>query len=283
MISEYEFPTVGQIAHAQELRGAEVVHVAAGGGRLDPAGALRRGDRRADRARLLHDRLVPHRPPARRRRDRAHRPRARARSASPTRTRRSARSTSTPARSASTSSPAARSSTCSPRRASASSTSARELLPELLPTPDRLVRRRGHLPDGHLRLLAGRRRPPLRRRHAAGAEHLRAASPACRSSRRPAPPRSRSTSPGSPTRLIDGARASSARVVVTPREPARRGPLVCVALDRRRARSSTRSPRRRSSARSATRTSASRSTSTTSRRTSTGCSTRSRENRSLLA
>ena len=28
VISEYEFPTVGQIAHAQELRGAEVVHVA---------------------------------------------------------------------------------------------------------------------------------------------------------------------------------------------------------------------------------------------------------------
>ena len=27
LISEYEFPTVGQIAHAQELRGAEVVHV----------------------------------------------------------------------------------------------------------------------------------------------------------------------------------------------------------------------------------------------------------------
>ena len=27
MISEFEFPTVGQIAHAQELRGAEVVHV----------------------------------------------------------------------------------------------------------------------------------------------------------------------------------------------------------------------------------------------------------------
>ena len=30
VISEYEFPTVGQIAHAQELRGAEVVHVAPG-------------------------------------------------------------------------------------------------------------------------------------------------------------------------------------------------------------------------------------------------------------
>ena len=27
VISEYEFPTIGQIAHAQELRGAEVVHV----------------------------------------------------------------------------------------------------------------------------------------------------------------------------------------------------------------------------------------------------------------
>ena len=30
VISEYEFPTVGQIAHAQELRGAEVVHVRPG-------------------------------------------------------------------------------------------------------------------------------------------------------------------------------------------------------------------------------------------------------------
>ena len=44
---------------------------AAGGRRVDPARALRRGDRRAHRARLLHDRLLPHRPPARRRRDRA--------------------------------------------------------------------------------------------------------------------------------------------------------------------------------------------------------------------
>jgi len=30
VISEYEFPTVGQIAHAQELRGAEVIHVTPG-------------------------------------------------------------------------------------------------------------------------------------------------------------------------------------------------------------------------------------------------------------
>src|SRR5919198_2001745 len=38
VISEYEFPTVGQIAHAQELRGAEVVHV-----RPDADGAIRPG------------------------------------------------------------------------------------------------------------------------------------------------------------------------------------------------------------------------------------------------
>src|SRR5262245_51174536 len=36
VISEYEFPTVGQIAHAQELRGAEVVHV-----RPEPDGSIR--------------------------------------------------------------------------------------------------------------------------------------------------------------------------------------------------------------------------------------------------
>lgn len=35
VISEYEFPTVGQIAHAQELRGAEIVHV-----RPDPDGSI---------------------------------------------------------------------------------------------------------------------------------------------------------------------------------------------------------------------------------------------------
>jgi selenocysteine lyase/cysteine desulfurase len=36
VISEYEFPTVGQIAHAQELRGAEVVHV-----KPEPDGSIR--------------------------------------------------------------------------------------------------------------------------------------------------------------------------------------------------------------------------------------------------
>ena len=123
MISEYEFPTVGQIAHAQELRGAEVVHVRpeADGSipaerfaeAIDERTALvccttvsyRTGHRHdvAEIARLAHDagRALPRR----------------------LATRRSARSTSTPARSASTSSPAGRSSTCSARRASASSTS----------------------------------------------------------------------------------------------------------------------------------------------------------------
>ena len=96
----------------------------AGGRRLDPGRALRRGDRRADGARLLHDRLVPHRPPPRRRRDRPARPRP----GRPLPRRlvpgRSARSTSTRTRSGSISPRAGRSSTCSDRRGSASSTSA---------------------------------------------------------------------------------------------------------------------------------------------------------------
>ncbi len=50
VVSDFEFPTIGQIWHAQELRGAEVVHVPAGR-RRDPARALRRGDRRANGAR----------------------------------------------------------------------------------------------------------------------------------------------------------------------------------------------------------------------------------------
>ena len=70
VISEYEFPTIGQIAHAQELRGAEVVHV-----RPDPDGSIpperfAEADRRANGARLLHDALVPLGAPPRRRRDR---------------------------------------------------------------------------------------------------------------------------------------------------------------------------------------------------------------------
>ena len=78
-------------------------------GRARPAGAdgsmgraVRRGDRRADGARLLHDGLVPVRSPPRRRRDRRPRRTRRARSCSPTATRRAARSSSTSGRSAPT-------------------------------------------------------------------------------------------------------------------------------------------------------------------------------------
>ena len=99
VISEYEFPTVGQIAHAQELRGAEVVHVRPDARRLDPGRAVRRGDRRAHRSRLLHDDLVPHRATGTTSPRSPRSPTRTARSCSPTATRRRARSSSTCARS----------------------------------------------------------------------------------------------------------------------------------------------------------------------------------------
>jgi selenocysteine lyase/cysteine desulfurase len=40
VVSDYEFPTVGQIAHAQELRGAEIVHVHPGADGVIPAEAF---------------------------------------------------------------------------------------------------------------------------------------------------------------------------------------------------------------------------------------------------
>ncbi len=40
VISDYEFPTVGQIAHAQALRGAEIVHVRPGEGGIIPIDAF---------------------------------------------------------------------------------------------------------------------------------------------------------------------------------------------------------------------------------------------------
>ena len=195
VISEYEFPTVGQIAHAQELRGAEVVHVRPDAGRLDPGRAVRRGDRRAHGARLLHDDLVPHGPPPRRRRDRRGRPRERsararrqlpgggrdrARRAHARRRLRHGRHGQVPAR------------LRRPRLPLGAARGARR--PDA--DADRLVRRRGHLPDGHLRLLAARDRPPLRCGHAAGAEHLRGRRRPRRSSRRRACPRSRRTCAG---------------------------------------------------------------------------------------
>ena len=139
--------------------------------------------------------------------------------------------------------------------------------------PDRLVRRREHLRDVDRRLLPAPERPPLRLGHAARPGPLRRGRRACRSSRRWGSRRSRRTSPASSTRLIDGLDELGA-TVATPREPARRGPLVCVRSTdvdalvvhaRRRARSSSRPARTRHG---------SRSTSTTWRRTSTGSSGR---------
>ena len=134
VISEYEFPTIGQIAHAQELRGAEVVHVRPDADGGDLARALRGGDRRADGARLLHDGVLPLGPPARRRRDRrgrARRGRARAGGQLSGLRRGGARRA---ARSAPTSSRAAPSSTCSGRPASGSCGSGPRSTSALVPT-----------------------------------------------------------------------------------------------------------------------------------------------------
>ena len=161
------------------------------GRRLDPGGEVRRGDRRAHGARLLHDDLVSHRAPQRCRRDRRGGPRERrprprrqlpgggrdrARRPGARRGLRHGRHGEVPARL---------------RRARLPLGEARAAR-GAAPDPDRLVRRRGHLPDGHLRLLAARDRPALRRGDAAGAEHLRrrrrpracCRRPACRPSRR---------------------------------------------------------------------------------------------------
>ena len=102
VISEYEFPTVGQIAHAQELRGAEVVHV-----RPEPDGRIpleRFADAIDERTALVCCTAVSfrsgHRHDVARSRSSLTRT---VRSSSPTATRRSARSRSTCGRSAPTS------------------------------------------------------------------------------------------------------------------------------------------------------------------------------------
>ena len=205
MISEYEFPTVGQIAHAQELRGAEVVHVRPGpdgsisaerfAEAIDERTALvccttisYRTGHRHDVAAIAAARARERRARARRQLPGGRRDRARRRG-----------------RSGSTSSPAGRSSTCSPRPASASSGVRPELFAGAPADADRLVRRRGHLPDGHLRLLARTDAhgastagtPPVPNIYAGVAGIVdRRRRPACRRSRR--------TSAGSTPRLIDG-------------------------------------------------------------------------------
>ena len=86
VISEYEFPTVGQIAHAQALRGAEVVHVTpAADGSIPPERFAEAVDERT----ALVCCTVRTSPRSRRSRMRV------GRSCLPTATRRSARSSST--------------------------------------------------------------------------------------------------------------------------------------------------------------------------------------------
>jgi selenocysteine lyase/cysteine desulfurase len=59
VVTDLEFPTIGQIWHAQELRGAEVVHVPTTGSDLD-IGPIRR-HHRTDSACINHCRLLPKR------------------------------------------------------------------------------------------------------------------------------------------------------------------------------------------------------------------------------
>ena len=172
VISEFEFPTVGQIAHAQELRGAEVVHVRPDARRSDPARALRGGDRRANGARLLHRDLVPHGLSARRRRGRASRARAGralSRGQLPGGRRDPARRRRTRSR------PAHGGHGEVPPRVGRSRVHVRAPRLARAPSadPDGLVRGRGHLPDGHLRLLTRTGCAALRCGNASGAEHLR--------------------------------------------------------------------------------------------------------------
>jgi selenocysteine lyase/cysteine desulfurase len=145
VISEYEFPTIGQIAHAQELRGAEVVHV-----RPDADGSIppeRFAEAIDERTALVCCTASPTAPATGTTWRRSPRRRTwRARSSWPTATRPAARSSSTSARSVPTSSPAERSSTCSAPPASGSCGSRRGAR-GARSDPDGLVCRRGHLCD----------------------------------------------------------------------------------------------------------------------------------------
>ena len=172
VVTDFEFPTIGQIWHAQELRGAEVVHVRPDGGEIP----LERFDEAIDErtalvaitavcyrngARLPVEEIVEHRP-----RPRRARPARRLPGDRHVPDRRLARS--------------------------ASTSSAAGVLKYLLasaglgflwcrsepdggapPDPDRLVRRPEHLRDGRPRLLAVADRPAVRVGHAADPGDLR--------------------------------------------------------------------------------------------------------------
>ena len=172
VISDYEFPTVGQIAHAQALRGAEVVHV-----RPEPDGSIppeRFAEAVDERTALVcctavsfrtghrHDvaaiaEVAHAQRGARARRQLPGGRRARARRAHARRRRRHRWHRQVPARIG-----RARRS-CGVRGSLARLAAAHA---------DRLVRGRGHLRDVHRRLLAARDGAALRQRHAARAVPL---------------------------------------------------------------------------------------------------------------
>ena len=209
VISEYEFPTIGQIAHAQELRGARGRPRAAGRRRVDLGRAVRRGDRRAHRARLLHDALLPLGAPPRRggdreggTRGRCARPgrqlpgvrRGRAGRARARRRRRHGRHGEVPARDGRA-------------RVHVGEAGAPR---DARPDADRLVRRRGHLRDVDRRLLAARERQALRLRDTPGAVPLRRCrGPRARHRRRRAG--DRGARPGARGRACSTGSTSSAR------------------------------------------------------------------------
>ena len=177
MISDFEFPTIGQIWHAQELRGAEVVHVPADGAEIplerfdeaiDERTALvsitavcyRNGTRLAveEIAQIAHERgalvvLDAYQAIGTYPLDVA---RARRRLRSP---------------------PASLKYLLGSAGLGFLWTRAAALRAAAADA-DRLVRRREHLRDGHHRLLAVADRAPLPVGHAAGPGDLRAASPA---------------------------------------------------------------------------------------------------------
>ena len=279
VISEYEFPTVGQIAHAQELRGAEVVHVRPDADGAIPAGAVCGGDRRADGACLLHDGLVPLRAPPRRGRDRGRAHGAGALVLADSYQACGAVELDVGALGADVVTGGtvkyllgtAGSASCGCGRSCSAAAA----------DPDRLVCRRGHLCDVDRRLLAACERAPVRLGHAAGACALRRGRGARaprrdrRAGRRGACPRSRRASPRGARRARrdrgDAAGAGGPRATRLH------------TLDRPSPRWSPPSPGSGSSPRCATRTCGSPCTSTTSRRTSTGCSRRYGRHRALLA
>ena len=107
---------------------------------------------------------------------------------------------------------------------------------------DGLVRRSRHLPDGHPRLLPAPDGAPLRGRHASGPVDLRwhRRHGADEGDRHRG---DRGPCPRADDLLIEGVEEELGGRVVTPRDPARRGPLVAVA-SRTSGRSSGRSSRR---------------------------------------